>query len=95
MIEDCGHDKWDCYECGWEKNIRIDSYICKTCGTISDMKQHLDQEMFNQVILDGSTFYDWGEWKTGEPYEYQRNGIIIEIPVVKEETVYRKCLPRR
>jgi len=91
MTEDCIHnDEWDNYECGWEKNIRIDSYKCRTCGTISNMKQHLDSEMFRQAVLDGYTFYDWGEWETGQPYRYEKNGYIIEIPVVKEEVVYRK-----
>jgi hypothetical protein len=60
----------------------------------NDKEQHLDQDLFNQAEREGYKLYDYGEWEQDEPYKYEKDGIIIEIPVVKEEDIYRLDSPK-
>jgi hypothetical protein len=90
----CEHDNYENYDARWVNNVRIDSYKCKTCGMENDKEQHLDQDLFNQAEREGYKLYDYGEWEQDEPYKYEKDGIIIEIPVVKEEDIYRLDSPK-
>ena len=82
----CEHE-WEPYKEGWEKNIRFDTFECMLCGKTFSQRQYLDEDVFRQAISDGYTFCDWGEFQSGQPYKFERNGHIIEIPVVKEEEI--------
>ena len=79
-------EEWHNDDEGWDENIRFDNYKSSLSGKIESQRQHLDKEKFKQAISDGYTFYDYGDWG-GHPYRFEKNGDVIEIPVVKEEII--------
>ena len=76
-------EEWHNDDEGWDENIRFDNYKSSLSGKIESQRQHLDKEKFKQAISDGYTFYDYGDWGRGQPYRFEKNGDVIEIPVVK------------